>query len=192
MGVPLMLRSVPSLSRGLGRALLVGRTHIADIIIKELEDNYPIDPSQTDSFRWATDRSGIVTKFGPNIIRLFGSSTRATVSSFIGKGTWKGPTGRRRTHPADIIMKELVDNFPIDPSRADSFRYAADRSGNFTVKSAIKLLKPAANPASWNRIVWFRKNIPKRLIDSFPRFRRILEAVWQLGTVFPTQKKTRR
>ena len=78
-----------------------------------------------DTFLWHDNwhaRGPLLNYCGPDIVRQYGSSLHAKVSSIIQHGVWMPPTGSRRTAAVVDFIQYLPPTEYLDPSNKESVK----------------------------------------------------------------------
>ncbi|XP_071901100.1 uncharacterized protein [Coffea arabica] len=78
-----------------------------------------------DTFLWHDNwhaRGALLNYCGPDIVRQYGSSLHAKVSSIIQHGVWMPPTGSRRTAAVVDFIQYLPPTEYLDPSNKESVK----------------------------------------------------------------------
>lgn len=98
---------------------------------------------------------------GKEIVTHFNSFADAKLCTIMNDGEWKWPQGRRSTRMVEDMIRNVPSECRPMPNEHDSFRQIADKSGAYTLKSAMKLFSTRSEEVAWYHVVWFKQHIPR-------------------------------
>ncbi|KAL3510880.1 hypothetical protein ACH5RR_030281 [Cinchona calisaya] len=100
---------------------------------------------------------------------------KAKVSSISVDNNWIWLVGRR----VDVEVTKLIKETPIcllpNVFRDDHVKWKCDRTGKFTVSSAVKAPRQSFAKVDWWKIFWFKERVPRFAFILWLHFKRRLQ-----------------
>lgn len=127
-----------------------------------MEKNVTGDGSST--FFWYENwhpLSPLCQEFTDEGLKSLRMAAKATVDQLWDKGEWQWPDGRKYTKEIQRLRQNTPKELVLNPGRKDGVYWTAEKSGIFSVKSAVEKIRGQGQKVYWYKLVWGKGYIPR-------------------------------